>query len=106
VGFIHQQHHTTSEENKVVHDPQTQEKTSIPPAPMVSRRCNFCKGERHYTSTWKAKHKADADLKYRIVQATNIAKIYLDLEDGSKDDPDFYLIAHVVVRLSIMRQSG
>ena len=33
VGFMHQQHYTTSEENNPVHDPQTQEKTSIPPAP-------------------------------------------------------------------------
>jgi len=29
------------------------------------------------------------------VLATNIAKIYLDLEDGGKEDPDFYLAAHV-----------
>jgi len=27
--------------------------------------------------------------------ATNMAKIYLDLEDGPKDDPDFYLVADI-----------
>ena len=26
---------------------------------------------------------------------TNMAKIYLDLKDGPKDDPDFYLTAHI-----------
>jgi len=26
---------------------------------------------------------------------TNMAKVYLDLEDSPKDDSDFYLIAHV-----------
>ena len=51
VGFMHQQHHTASEGNKHVHDPQTREKTSIPPATTATRRCNFCKGERHYAST-------------------------------------------------------
>jgi len=30
-----------------------------------------------------------------MVQATNLAKIYLDLEDGPKDDHDFHLVAHV-----------
>jgi len=29
------------------------------------------------------------------VPVINMAKIYLDLEDGPKDDPDFYLVAHV-----------
>jgi len=92
---MHQQHHTSNEENNHVQDPQTQEKTSIPPAPTASRRCNFCKGEGHYAATCETKRKADADLKYRIVPETNMAKIYLDLEDGPKDDPDFYLVAHV-----------
>jgi len=95
VGFMHQQHHTSNEENNHVQDPQTQEKTSIPPAPTASCRCNLCKGEGHYASTCEAKHKADADLRYRIVPATNMAKIYLDLDDGPKDDPDFYLVAYV-----------
>jgi len=95
VGFMHQQHHMSNEENNHIQDPQTQEKTSIPPAPTATRRCNFCKGEGHYASTCKAKRKADSDLRYRIVPATNMAKIYLDLEDGPKDDPDFYLVAHV-----------
>jgi len=76
-------------------DPQTQEKTSIPPAPTATRRCNVWKGEGHYASTCKTKRKADSDLRYRIVPATNIAKIFLDLDDGPKDDPDFYLVAHV-----------
>jgi len=92
---MHQQHHTSNEENNHVQDPQTQEKTSIPPAPTATRRCNFCKGEGHYASTWEAKRKADADLRYRIEPATNMAKIYIDLDDGPKDDPDFYLVAHV-----------
>jgi len=95
VGFMHQQHHTPNKENNDVQDPQTQEKTSIPPAPTATRRCNFCKGEGHYASTCEAKRKADLDLRYRIVPATNMAKIYLDLDDGPKDDPDFYLVAHV-----------
>jgi len=68
---------------------------SIPPAPTATHRCNFCKGEGHYASTCEAKSKADADLRYRIVPANNIAKIYLDREDSPKDDPDFYLVAHV-----------
>jgi len=95
VGFMHEQHHITREENNLVHDPQTQEKTSIPPAPTAPRRCYFCKGKRHNASTCEAKHKADADLRYRIMPATNIAKIYLHLEDDPKDDPDFHLVAHV-----------
>jgi len=57
VGFMHQQHHTSNEENNHVQDPQTQEKTSIPPAPTASRRCNFSKGEGHYTSTCETKRK-------------------------------------------------
>jgi len=77
VGFMHQQHHTSNEENNHVQDPQPQEKTSIPPAPTATRRCNFCKGERHYASTCEAKRKADADLRYRIVPETNMAKIYI-----------------------------
>jgi len=32
---------------------------------------------------------------YRMVPATNMAKIYLDLDDRPKDDPDFYLVVHV-----------
>jgi len=48
-----------------------------------------------YASTCKAQSKADVDLSYRIVLATNMAKIYLDLEDGPKDDSDFYLVAQV-----------
>jgi len=95
VGFMYQQHHTSNERNNHVQDPQTQEKMSIPPAPTATHRCNFCKGEGHYASTCEAKRKADAELRYRIVPATNIAKIYLDLEDGLKDNPDFYLVAHV-----------
>jgi len=95
VGFMHQQHHTSNEENNHVQDPQPQEKTSIPPAPTATHRCNFCKGEGHYASTCEAKRKADADLRYRIVPETNMAKKYLDLDDGPKDDPDFYLVAHV-----------
>ena len=95
VGFIHQQHQTTSKEKNLVHDPQTQEKTSIPPAPTASRRCTFCKGDAPYASRFDAKRKADSDIRYRIVPVTNMAKIYLHLEDGPKDDPDFYLAAHV-----------
>jgi len=95
LGFMHHQHHTTSEENNLIHNLQTQEKTSIPPAPTATRRCNFCKGEGHYASTCEAKRKADSDLRYRIVPVTNMAKIYLDLDDGPKDDPDFYLVAHI-----------
>jgi len=95
VGFIQQQHHTSNEENNHIQDPQTQEKTSIPPAPTATRRCNFCIGEGHYASTCEAKRKADSDLRYRIMPATNMAKIYLDLDDGPKDDPDLYLFAHV-----------
>ena len=92
---MHQQHHNTSEENNVVHDPQLQEKTSFPPAPIAIRRCNFGKGEVHYASTCKAKRDADADLRHRIVPATTMAKIYLDLEDGPKDDSDFYAVSLV-----------
>jgi len=92
---MHQQHHTSNEENNHVQDPQTQEKTSIPPAPTATRRWNFCKGEGHYASTCEAKRKADADLKYRIVPVTYMTKIYLDLDKGPKDEPDFYLVAQV-----------
>jgi len=92
---VHQQHHTNNEENNHVHNPRTQEKTSIPPAPTATRRCNFCKGEGHYASTCEAKHKADADLQYRIVPKTIMAKINLDLDNGPKDDHDFYLVAHI-----------
>jgi len=95
VGFMHQQNHTSNEENQHVRDPQIQEKTSIPPTPTATRRCNFCKGEGHYASTCEAKRKADSDLRYRIVPATNMAKIYRDLDDGPKDDPDLYLVTHV-----------
>jgi len=95
VGFMHQQHPTNSEENNLVHNPQTQENNSIPRAPTSTPRCNFCKGEGYYASTCEAKGKADSDLRYRIMPATNMAKIYLDLKDGPKDDPDFYLVAHV-----------
>jgi len=91
---MHQQYHTPSEENNLIHDTQLQEKTSIPPAPTATRRCNFCKGEGHYLLTWEAKCKADADLRYRIVTENNMAKLYRDLEDSPKDDPDFYLVAH------------
>jgi len=90
-----QQHHTSNEENNHIQDSQTQEKTSIPPAPTATRRCNFCKYEGHYASTCEAKRKPNSDLRYRIVPATNMAKIYLDLDDGPKDDPDLYLVAHV-----------
>jgi len=92
---MQQQHHTTTEENKGVHDRQVQEKTSIPPTPSATRCCNFCKGEGHYASAYKARRKADAGPRYRIVLATNMAKIYIDLEDGPKDGPDFYLVSHV-----------
>jgi len=95
VGFINQQHHTSNEGNNPVHNLQIQEKTSIPPAPTAPLRCSFCKREGHYVSTCKAKRKTDSDHRYRIVPATNIGKIYLDLDDGPKDDPDFYLVAHV-----------
>jgi len=95
VGFMHQQHNTTSEKNNLVHNPQIQEKTSIPPAPTTTRRCNFCKGEEDYASTWEAKREAELDLRYRIVPAPNMTKIYLDLWDGPKDDPDFYLVTHI-----------
>jgi len=63
VGFMHQQHHTSNEENNHVQDPQLQEKTSIPPASTATRRWNFCKGEGHYASTCEAKRKADTDLR-------------------------------------------
>jgi len=66
VGFMHQQHHTSNEENNHVQNPQPQEKTSIPPAPTTTRQCNFCKGEGHYASTCEAKRKADSALRYRI----------------------------------------
>jgi len=68
---------------------------SIPPAPTATCRCNFCKGEGHYASICEVKRNVDADLRYRIVPVTNMAKIYLELEDGSKDDPDFYLAVYV-----------
>jgi len=93
---MHQQYHITSEENNLVPDPQTQEKTSIPAEPTATRRYNFCKGEGYYASTCKAKRKADADLRYKIMPATNMAKIYLNIEDGSKDDTNFHLVAHVI----------
>jgi len=76
---------TTSEENKLVHDPQTQDKTLIPTARTATHRCNFGKSEGQHASTCKVKHKADVDLKYRIMPATNILKIYLHLEDGPKE---------------------
>jgi len=83
---MHQQEHTNSGENNHVHNPQTQERTSVPPAPTTTRQVNFYKGEEHYASTCKAKRKADSDLRYRIVPAINMAKIYLDLDKGPKDD--------------------
>ena len=92
---MHQQHHTTSEDNNLIHDPQMQENTSIPPAPTATHRCNFYKCRGHYASTCEAKRKAGADLRYRIVPSNNMAKIYLDLEDVLKDDSDFYLVTHV-----------
>jgi len=95
VRFKHPQQHTSREVNNLVHDLQTQAKTSIPPATTATRRCNFYKGEGNYASTYKANGKADTDLMYRIVPATNVGKIYLDLEDGPKHDPDFYLISYV-----------
>jgi len=95
VGFIDQQHHTSNEENNHVHDSQTQEKMSIPLVPTATHRCNFCKGEGQYVSTCEAKRKTDLDLRYIIVPATNMAKIYLDLDDGPKNDPDFYLVGYV-----------
>jgi len=92
---MHQQHYITSEESKPVQYPQTHKKTSIPPAPTVTCRCNFYNGEGNYGSTCETKRKADTDLRYWIVPATNMGKIYLDLKDGTKDDVDFYLTAHV-----------
>jgi len=92
---MHQQHQTSNEQTNQVQDPQTQEMTSIPPAPTATHRWNFCKGDGQLASTCEAKRKADADLQYRIVPATNMANIYLDLHDGPKDDPDFYLVAIV-----------
>jgi len=91
---MHQQYHTSNEDNNYVQDPQKQEKKSIPPAPTTTHECNFCKGKRHYALTCKVKRNPDANLRYRIMPATNMAKIYLDLEDGPKDNPDFYLVAH------------
>jgi len=95
VGSMQQQYHITSEERNFIQDPQTQKNTSIPPAPPATRRCNFCKGEGHYASTGEGKHKTHLDLRYRIVPATNMAKIDLEHQDRPKDDPDFYHIAHV-----------
>jgi len=92
---MHQQHHSSNEENNHVQNLQLQEKTSIPPAPTTTRRYNFCKGEGHYASTCEAKRQADSDLMYRIMPATNMAKIYLDLDDGPKNEPDFYLVTYV-----------
>jgi len=92
---MHQQHHTTSQKNNLIHDPQTQEKPSILPAPTATPRCNFCKGEGHYGSTCEAKREADSDLRYGIVPAINMAIIYLDLKDSPKDDQNFYLDTHV-----------
>jgi len=94
VGFIYQQYYITREENNPVHDPQAPEKKSIPPAPTATCRCNLCKGEGYYVSTCEIKGKADTDLRYRIVPATNMEKIYPYLKDGLKKDPDFRLIAH------------
>jgi len=48
VGCMHQQHDTNTEENNLVYNPQIQEKMSISRAPTATRRCNFCKGERHH----------------------------------------------------------
>jgi len=50
VEFIHQQHHTSIEENNHVQDLQPQEKTTIPPTPTATRRYNFCKCEGHNAS--------------------------------------------------------
>jgi len=76
---MHQQHHTTRGENNLVHNPQTQEKASTPPAPTATHRCNFCKGAGRFASTCEAKLKAGSDLRCIIVLATNMAKKYLDL---------------------------
>jgi len=95
VGFMHQQHLTTSKENNVVYDPQTQEKTTIPPAPTATRPCKLSTREAHYTSTCETKGKADANLRYRIVLAINMAKIYLDPEHGHKDDHHFHPVNHI-----------
>jgi len=89
------QHHITIEEHNLAYDPQTQEKTSIPPAPTATRHCNLYKGMGHYESTCEAKRKADTNLRHRIILATNMAKIYLDPEDGPKKDFDIYLVAHM-----------
>jgi len=48
---MHQHYYITSEENNPVHDPQIQEKTSIPPVPTAIRHCNFCKGKEYYGLT-------------------------------------------------------
>jgi len=85
----------TSEENNHIHHPQAQEKMSISPTPSATRCCNFCKGEGHNASRCEAKRNPDADHRYRIVLATNMPKIYLDLEDGPQDHPAFYLVAHL-----------
>jgi len=92
---MHQQHHTAKEENNLLHDLQTQVKTSIPPALTATHYCNFCQDEEHSSSTCEAKRKADADLTYRIVPATNMGMIYIDFKDSYKEDSDFYLPAHV-----------
>jgi len=68
---------------------------SIPPAPTATRRWNFCNGEGHYALTCEANWQADTDLMYGILLVTNMAKIYLDPEDGPNDDPDFYLVANL-----------
>jgi len=83
MGFMYQQHHTTFEE-----------KTSIPPAPISTRYSNFCQGKRHYASTCEMKRKADVGIRSKIVPATNMAKIYLDLKDSLKDDPELHLVAN------------
>jgi len=69
--------------------------TSIPAAPTATHWSNVCKGEGHYASTVEAKRKAASELRYTIVPATNMAKMYLDLDDSPKDDHDFYLVAQV-----------
>jgi len=92
---MHQQHYISNEENNLIQDPQRQVKTSIPPAPTATRRCNFCKGEGQHGSTCEAKRKSDTDLRYRIMPETNMTKIYLDLDYGPKDESDLYLVAYV-----------
>jgi len=94
VRIRHQLYLIIHKEKNLVHDPKKQEKTSIPPSPTATYLCLFCKGKEYYAATCEAKRKVDTDLRYRIVPVTNMTEIYLDLENGPNEDPEFYLAAH------------